>query len=309
MTRLTPEMIKDVPMTDTLEGQLMDTLGIGLLGLSAMTAGLPAERMGMSGLTAAVIPITSGEGVIGGFSESIKAVLDSMGIQTYMTRTSDVAGFYDAMKDGPDMIFMADDDQFVAYNTKAAKCVDNTEGTARGYLQALRLAAGGLKNRTVLIVGCGRIGTFAASILSNECETVNVVDIDRSRSARLESMYGNVHAYTDTETAVRENTLILNASPGHIDTEWIAPGSIIASPGVPNPFGEEARRKALIVHDPLAIGVGSMAAICAGYSIRGVAPQMVDTEASNRTVRYATPCSQNPVFRIRSVTERMSRRE
>lgn len=162
---------------------------------------------------------------------------------------------------------MAYDEQFIAYNTDTSRFTTNVECTARGYLAALEIAAGSLKNRSVLVVGCGRIGSLVAGILSRRCPSVGVVDVVKERALELQNRYANVHTYDSTEEAVRDNMLIFNASPSHIESEWIQQGAMITSPGVPHTFDDEAYRKAkIIIHDPLAIGTSVMAVVAAGFS-------------------------------------------
>ncbi len=268
MTRLTPDMISDVPAVSRLDTALINEIGSTLEEISIGAAGISGHDSAFDDLDAAVIPVTSGMGVISGFSESVRSILESMGIRAFVTKNTDVAGFAEAVEKDADMIFMADDDRFIALNVRVMKFVDNTEGTAKGYAEALRIAMKYRPPSSVLVVGCGRVGSMATEIFSKRYASVNVVDIDPSKAMELERRYGNVHAYADVETAVRESNVIFNSSPGKIPGEWIRQGAVIISPGVPHSFDSEARRKAnVIVHDPLAIGVGAMAAICAKYSV------------------------------------------
>lgn len=268
MTRLTPEMIGDTPNVGKLDARLMGQIGTGTLGIAEGAAGLKRGSIDICSFSAAVVPITSGLGVISGFSESVNAAVRNLGMRSFVTAGTDVAGFAEAVSSGAAIVFMADDDEFVAYNVKAGSYTDNTTATACGYISALRIAAGGtLCGKDVLAVGCGRVGSVAASVLSKECRNVYVTDICCEKAEKLASEYGNVTAIQDVRYAISSNTLILNCSPAPIPGIWIREGSIISSPGVPYSFDDTALRNAkVIIHDPLSIGVSTMAVMSAMIS-------------------------------------------
>lgn len=267
MTRLTPEMISDVPNVGRLSYTLMRDLGVDLAEVACLAAEPFSKKLNFGSVHVGVVPITSGEGVISGFSDSVAAVIRHLGMDVFVTSKPDVTGFAEAVSRDAAVVFMADDEQFIAYNTLTSRYATNVECTARGYMAALEIAAGSLKSRSVLVVGCGRIGGMVAGMLSRMCPRVGVVDVVKEKALDLQERYANVHVYDSTEEAVRDNMIIFNASPSHIDSAWIQQGAVISSPGVPHTFDEEAYRRAkIIIHDPLAIGVSVMAVVAAGYS-------------------------------------------
>ncbi len=272
MTRLTPCMIKDVPFCSAeRDAELFRTLGMTLKGLAYEAVGIDHRDLCMEEFTAAAVPVTSGMGTTEGFSDSVCAIAENLGMNAFVTDRTDVAGFSDAISAGADIIFMADDHEFVAFNSRTRTFSTNTRSTAQGYFTALRVAAGGLKGREVLLIGAGKVGTYAAELLSREKALVTVVDVVWAKAEALREVHRNVRVMKDLKAAVMESTLIFNASPAHIPGEWIREGAIISSPGVPFSFDELGLHKiGTLIHDPLQIGVSVMAVWSASRSL----PQM-----------------------------------
>jgi 3-methylornithyl-N6-L-lysine dehydrogenase len=265
VTRLTSEDLADTPDVSRLDMKLNKAIGADTYGIACGAVKATGGIVRTDGVSTAVVPITSGDGVIGGFSESVCAIVRSMGMNGFVTEGHDVTGFAEAIASGAEIVFMADDYQFVAYNVRTGAYADNTESTAMGYVSALRIAEGCLEGKDVLVLGAGRVGTVAVGILAAECREVRVFDIDNSRARELAGRYPNVRAVEDAETAIGSNMLILNASPAPIPGEWIADGSVISSPGVPYAFDALGEKRArVIIHDPLSIGVATMAALSSG---------------------------------------------
>lgn len=268
MTRLTSEDISNVESDAIgLDDRLVSVTGHDVRTIALEAAGLP-QCVDLSGFQVAVVPITSGLGEIGGFARSLDAIARHIGMRSHVTSATDVSGFAEAVESGVDIVMMADDDRFIAYNTLTGTCADNALGTAMGYSVVLRDAAGGLRGSDVLVVGAGFVGTQAARILRSMGAVVTVTDIVPSKAAAVAAAEG-VAYMDDVREAVSSHWLILNASPGEIPGEWIREGSIISSPGVPFSFDDEAMRRAdVIVHDPLEIGSASMLTMAVAETIR-----------------------------------------
>ncbi len=107
----------------------------------------------MASIKVVVVPITSGLGVISGFSESVNSIVQRLGMDSRFTTKTDVTGFSEGVEEGADIIMMADDIRFIAYNTRVNSFIDNWTGTALGYSVALKNAAGGLEGKDVLVIG------------------------------------------------------------------------------------------------------------------------------------------------------------
>ncbi len=236
-------------------------------GIALEAAGLDMDDYDLSRFTAAAVPITSGLGIIGGCAKSVDAIVKRLGMRSHVTQATDVAGFAEATRDGADIIMMSDDPVFMAYNSLERRYTDNSWGTAMGYSVCLKNAAGGVEGKDVLVIGAGRVGTWATKILLGWGANVSVTDIVYEKAEAL--IPDGAKALKNVEKAVSDNTLLINAAPYIIPGEIIAHGSIISSPGVPHYYDLEGRTRCkAIIHDPLEIGTAVMAVNSAGYTIK-----------------------------------------
>lgn len=271
MTRLTYDMISKVPDSMKLRDErLRQDLGIDMKGLSLLSLGLDPGDMNLTRFSVAAVPVTSGKGITPGFCNSVCAITRHLGMESFVTEGTDVAGFYQAMEAGADIVFMADDREFVAVNTKERKCADNTHSTALGYFAALKKAIGDMAEAEILVVGAGRVGTCAIELLVEERASITVLDSDPSIIDSIKRRFPNIRIAYDLATAVSKADALMNASPARIKGDWIKKGAIISSPGMPYSFDSLGESRAsVLVHDPLQIGVSVMAAWSASYSIQG----------------------------------------
>ncbi len=267
MTRLTPDMIEGVPDDKIdLDTKLMRMCGKTVKQLALEGAGVDHD-VDFSNYRVACVPITSGMGVISGFSKSVDAIIRRLGMQSYVTEGTDVNGFMQAVNAGVDMIMMSDDPMFVAYNVREAKGTNNSWGTAMGYSVALKNASGGVEGKDVLVIGAGLVGTEAVQILKSWGANVSVTDIKFEKAQALENRFG-VKALQDVESALASHKYVLNAAPAIFPGRLIQEGAVISTPGVPHYFDEDARKKAkAIIHDPLEIGTAMMAVNSAMFTL------------------------------------------
>jgi len=56
-----------------------------------------------------IVPVTSGNGIIGNFSASLHAITQYFGFDSFVTDSPDVSGYYEAVRNGAEIILMADD--------------------------------------------------------------------------------------------------------------------------------------------------------------------------------------------------------
>ncbi len=268
MTRLTSDDIWGVPSDEIdLDGRLMKTCGKTVKGIAMEAAGLEMDDYDFSRFSAAAIPITSGLGIIGGFAKSVDAIVSRLGMRSRVTNNTDVAGFSEATRDGTDIILMSDDPMFIAYNTAERLYTDNSWGTAMGYAVCLKNAAKGVEGKDVLVVGAGRVGTWAAKFLLEWGANVTITDIDLKKAEALVPL--GAKATKDYQKAISDNTLLIHAAPFIMPGEIIADGSIISSPAVPHYYDLEGRTRCkAIIHDPLEIGTAVMAINSAAYTIK-----------------------------------------
>ena len=258
MTRLTYELIEDIPRTlETYDRYLIDTIGVDLPGLASRSTGFE----GVIDARVGIIPITSGEGVIPGFPEALKAILCYLGADAYILR-EDVKGFADVLKMDADVVFCADDDLFAAFNLKTRKVVDNMDATAGGYVKALELASSGLSGVSVLVIGVGELGARVVRLLKDKGCKVLIHDIDGVRLRKVASSL-DVRPVDGVKEGLEQTGLVVDATPSAevIDTDHLSRISVLSAPGVPLGLTARAREMstdAKVIHDPLQIGVAVM---------------------------------------------------
>lgn len=270
MTRLTHDDVKDISENlGKLDEFLKEHTGRNLKKLACEAVGMWEYAIDTSEYTCAVVPVTQGEGIISDFSESVRDICKWLGFNAYVTKATDISGFKEAIEEKPNIIFMADDIEFLAYNLEARKASNNTFSTAKAYIAALSAASDMLIGKDVLIIGAGRVGSEMARLLLAKSANVTITDIVPEKTYAVHDKYPRVKVMEDVREAIRTHRYILNASPAHIETDDIQEGAVISSPGVPNTFDDEAYRKALIIHDPLAIGVAAMAMESAYFTYLG----------------------------------------
>jgi pyrrolysine biosynthesis protein PylD len=267
MTRLTGEDIKDIGTTlKEYDESLLKKTGRPLKQIAIQASGI-SEKVFEDALAlnvVAVVPITSGQGMIEGFGESIRAILYHLGARVVRPEGADIAGIAEAVEKGATVIFCSDDDRFVAINLPLLRVADNTEATAKGYVTALELMAGGLSNREVLVIGgAGQLGWKAVDLLEPEGVKVSAFDLNESK---LEGLVKgrNIQIERNLEKALKRHSIFFDASPASdiIRPEHIRPETLVAAPGIPLGLTKEAYDlvKNRLIHDPLQIGVATMLA-------------------------------------------------
>ena len=264
MTRLTTDDVK--ALSDRLgefEAGLRDLTGLGLRELAMSTVAHPPVCVPLYGVRVAAVPVTSGEGVIGGFCGCVVAILRHLGCDAWATAQPDVRGIQEACDGAANVVFLADDLRFIALNTRNGRCVDDDPATADGYVTALEAAAGSLFGRHVLLLGLGPVGRAAARRLVSRGAAVEVVEPDQARLQAALDVGLKVQPVTLAEGLARCD-LIFDATPaaGFIDVAEVSPLTIAAVPGLPSAFTPAAQAALGVrhIHEPLAIGVAVMAA-------------------------------------------------
>jgi len=264
VTRLTTEDVK--ALSDRLgefEAGLRDITGLGLRELAISTVAHPPVCVPLYGARVAAVPVTSGEGVIGGFSDCVVAILRHLGCDAWVTAQPDVRGIQEAYDGAAEVVFLADDLRFVALNTRKGRCIDDDPATADGYVTALEAAAGSLFGRHVLLLGLGPVGRAAARRLVSRGAAVEVVEPDDARLRAALDIGLKVQPVT-LEDGLARCDLIFDATPsgGFIDAGDVSSTTLAAVPGLPSAFTSAAQAVlgARHIHEPLAIGVAVMAA-------------------------------------------------
>ena len=260
MTRLKSEWIKDIKNNlFDFEKDLFEKTGCSLKELSSLANEITIAKIdeSASNFKVAVIPITAGQGITPFFSESVAAIINHLGFDTFITEKKDIDGIYEAYKEEATCIFLADDNRFIGINTKNSLYVDNVKATAKGYVTLMEQACGGLYGKEILILGYGKLGRKIFSLLEEKGAISIIYDKDTLVLAGLDKRI----ILTNTEQ-IGDYPLIFDATDeGYwMEEEMIYNSTFIASPGRPLSMGEElfGRYKDRIIHDLLQIGVAVM---------------------------------------------------
>ena len=133
------------------------------------------------------VPITQGLGIIGSFSESVASIVRSMGFRAEVSQATDVEGIFRAKEAGAQVIFLADDERFIALNTENGRVGENDRCTALGYIEAARAMAAkrgkDLGDMRVLQIGYGRVGRIAVELLTDRGISFDLYDKEPEKIA------------------------------------------------------------------------------------------------------------------------------
>lgn len=277
MTRLTIGDIDQI--NDGLvryDKNLVAATGHGLFEIACHCYGAEVSfvRQRATSFTVRVIPVTAGLGVISHFTDTVAAILSFLGISASVSLESDVAGLAEAIEEGVDGIFMADDLKFIGLNCHSKIIVDNSDVTGKMYAAALSLLAGGISGRDVLVAGCGPVGTSAAELLLRFGGQVTLVDSDIKKSEELKDLlqrkleltdrdFDRIRIGSDLDEALVDHDHILDATPasGLIADRYLTKEKKIVIPGVPPGISEYGFSflGTHVIHDKLELGVAGMA--------------------------------------------------
>jgi pyrrolysine biosynthesis protein PylD len=271
MTRLKYPDIKNIAaqLTD-YDNELFQKTGHTLRGIACHALDFHEEKLQSlcGSVSIGIVPISSGQGVIRAFSQTIAQIVRYIGFNAFVTSESDVTGIAEAVEQKAQVIMMADDQRFVALNVARGLVVDNSEATGKGFTAGLDLMTGGLKEQKVLVIGCGPVGQSAALAAIHRGAEVSVLDIDSRRCQRIanaliELTHRPVAVAHSIEKALSGHSFIVEATnaAGVIDEIFITPETYIAAPGMPLGLTPAAVRKVSrrLLHDPLQLGVAVMA--------------------------------------------------
>lgn len=268
MTRLISEWIMEMEETAAdWNAALKRQIGLDFIDLAATAAKRSTEELKTAALTetVAVVPITSGLGTISSFAESVAAIVRTMGFRVFVTKCTDVNGIYEAYEKGAGIVFMADDDRYIALNRKKGSIGDNNIATAAGYVEALMSMAGlpqncnGIRDVQVAVLGYGVIGQLMAAYLTEKGALISVYDKDIKKKAAVEN---DGYRWIGSTEELKQYRYIADATS---EGNWLSADLLhdevcIAAPGVPLSLMEEARQKyeGRYIHDFLEIGTACM---------------------------------------------------
>jgi len=270
VTRLVTADISDIAANlKNYDSELVARTGYSLSGIACRAAEIDEAQIKnlLPEIRVGIIPISSGEGIIGGFSDAVLNILLHMGANAFITRTTDIAGIAESFEKKADIVMLADDESFVALHFRSRSIADNSVCTGKAFATGLRLMAGSLKGREVLIIGCGPVGRSATETLILMGARVSVYDV---QVEPLKVWVKTVDQTADSkiqiakklDPALQCHQYIIDASPARniIHAHHITPDTYVSAPGFPCGLDAEAREKLSnrLLHDPLQLGVATM---------------------------------------------------
>ena len=175
MTRLKTEWIDYMldGMND-YNSSLKAKTGFDLAGLTMDTFGISKEKYDRltGSLLVAAVPVT----------ESVAAIIKSMGFRTYVSEDTDVEGIYGSILMDADVVYMADDTRYLAFSRDNGSFGENNYATALGFIMVLRAmmkkAGLDISKEKILAIGNGLVGEEAVQILLNHGIDFDMYDKD-----------------------------------------------------------------------------------------------------------------------------------
>lgn len=277
MTRLKEGDIDQVSgRLDDYDVRLERMTGASLRQIACKAAGVDEALIEdvLARVRIAAVPVTSGLGLIGGFSDTVAAIVSHLEFESFVTESCDDAGIAEGIERGADILMLADDERFVAITPGREHVVDNSRATAQGFVAALELMKGGLEGESVLVLGCGPVGVAAAKALLDRGADVAICDIEQERAlAALREIGQDASDRTRMEDnahiALERYELIFDATNegNFIEAAHLTPHTMVAAPGMPCGLTPEAmaEHRDRILHDALEIGTATMAVQAAAH--------------------------------------------
>ena len=254
MALLTPEDLENInKQLQEADSAVRRVTGLDIKGVCKDFYGTTpcCEKVG-------IVPVTSGNGIIGNFSASLHVITEYFGFDSFVTDMSDVSGYYEAVRNGAQIILMADDNTFLAHNLKNGKIANNQPCTGIIYAE---IASRYLKtnSKEVLTVGLGKVGFPGVAHFVHKGFRVYGYDADRDLLEKTAASLGIIPF--DPENP-RKFSIIFEATPcaNTIPESVISENCVISTPGIPCAISKELQEKYRVelVMEPLGIGTASM---------------------------------------------------
>lgn len=257
MSRLTVNDIKNIP--DTLRDNdtaLLRELGFTLDMIAKKATGVSSPA---SGFKTAVVPITSGLGIIEGFSRSIEAILQHCAIDVFVTENTDVAGLQEAYRKAADIVFMADDAICSAFSTQGRIFSDNGYATGISFAAALTEMMDKVENQEILVLGAGPVGMAASQYLAAAGAIPVICDLQEEKAVQVADGINGARVERDVRRIGRYS-YILEATPvsGLITERDVTPQTRISAPGMPLGVTGGVTKMIPVFHNPLELGIMTM---------------------------------------------------
>ena len=279
MTRLISADINDIAANlQNYDRALVAGTGYSLSGIACRAAEIDEAQIKniLPEIRVGVIPISSGEGIIGGFADAVLNILLHMGANAFVTRTTDVAGITESFEKKADIVMLADDERFVALHIRSRSIADNAVCTGQAFATGLSLMVGGLNGCEVLVIGCGPVGRSATETLIHMGSLVSVYDVNTESLIEWVKTLGpaadaKIQIVKTLDPALQRHQFIIDASPAEniIHAHHITPDTYVSAPGFPCGLDTEAqvRLAKRLIQDPLQLGVATMLVSAAKYHI------------------------------------------
>jgi pyrrolysine biosynthesis protein PylD len=271
MTRLEKDDIDRITrQLDDYDARLKRMTGASLRQIACRAAGVDEALILdlLDQVRIAAVPVSSGLGVIGGFSGAVAAIVSHLGFETFVTESSDVAGIAEGLERGADILMLADDERFIALTPGGSHVVENSRATAKGFVAGLELMKGGVAGESVLVLGCGPVGKEAAKALIDRGAEVALCDTKQERALAALREIGQdasdrIRLEDSPLTALGRYELIFDATDegSFIEPAHLTPRTVVAAPGMPCALTPEAmvENRDRVLHDALEIGTATMA--------------------------------------------------
>lgn len=267
MTRLTENDILGLGQAiNSYYDELARKVGLTMSEIACFAAGIKEHELYQATREkhVSVVPVTVGEGIIGGFSHSVQSIIKELGFNVHVSSETDVTGLAEVINNGTDIAFLADDQRFIAINFNTSTVIDNAEATARGYVSALNGMANGLKGQDVLVIGAGRVGIKAIDFLRELGANAVAFEVDPNKILYLKKDL-EIKCEQNIFEALPKYKYIIESSPkpDYIDIKYLHPEVMIAAPGIPLGINSQTFKEIeeRLIHDPLQIGVATMLAM------------------------------------------------
>lgn len=266
MTRLTSEdLLSSLDNWAEYQNAVQEVFGCDIFTVLARAVNTDKNSLvqKFSRSRAGIIPISSGEGIIGGFSELLAEICRFLGCSAKIL-PADEKGFEEAEKEHFELILWADDDTFLAENKIHDFKAENGWATGLGYACALSiLAERHAKEKKVLVLGAGPVGRAGAAYLSSQGFSVYLCDTDMAKARSHAQKLKNCHAVLPEDLAeCAPFGAVLDATPA--DTEYaegfLDENPCIAAPCVPCHWAGKKQYAKRLWHDPLQLGTAVMLA-------------------------------------------------
>lgn len=212
----------------------------------------------ISQLKAAAVPVTTGIGLIGGFADAVAEIAGYLGARAFVTENTDMAGMEEACAKKADILFMADDNTFGAFNLKKGICSDNGSATGRGFAAALEQAAG-VCGQPVLVLGGGPVGQAAVQYFLEKKAKVFIYDLDIYKAGKIKENFPEVTMLEAWQHRCWNRIFDATTAGGFIPPTCVTDETVIAAPGMPLGVPPETGRKCRkVIHNTLELGVATM---------------------------------------------------